>query len=440
MNPGLIVALMFLAVIVLFVLRTPVAVTLGVVGIGSLLMLNGPRFLLMLPPAILETMTSIILLAIPLFIFIGCMLEKSGIADEIFEMIYKWLGPIPGGLAIGTVFICVVFAAMVGVVGAATVTMGLIALPAMLKRNYKSSLAIGCISGGGALGFLIPPSVTMIVYASLSNLSIGKMFLAGVIPGFMLAGLFMSYILIRSLIDPTLAPPIPVEERASWPEKFKSVKNLAMPFVLIFSIMGTIFSGLATPTEAAAVGAFVSMIIVLIREKSRSATLKVVTEAAEKTAHLTSMVLWIIVGCLAFSAVVNTLGLPHLLKDLIDAIGISPWVVLIAMQLSFFLLGMVMDDLPIIMITVPIYVPLITLLGFDPLWFGILFIVNMQMAYLTPPFGFVLFYMKGVVPPHITMGDIYRSVWPFIALQALCLIVIMAFPQVVLWLPSVVGM
>lgn len=440
MNPGLIVALMFLAVIILFILRTPVAVTLGVVGIGSLLLLNGPRFLLMLPPAILETMTSIILLAIPLFIFIGCMLEKSGIADEIFEMIYKWLGPIPGGLAIGTVFICVVFAAMVGVVGAATVTMGLIALPAMLKRNYKSTLAIGCISGGGALGFLIPPSVTMIVYASLSNLSIGKMFLAGVVPGFMLAGLFMSYILIRSLIDPKLAPPIPVEERATWSEKFKSVKNLAMPFVLIFSIMGTIFSGLATPTEAAAVGAFVSMIIVLIREKSRRATLKVVTEAAEKTAHLTSMVLWIIIGCLAFSAVVNTLGLPHLLKDLIDAIGISPWVVLIAMQLSFFMLGMVMDDLPIIMITVPIYVPLITLLGFDPLWFGILFIVNMQMAYLTPPFGFVLFYMKGVVPANITMGDIYRSVWPFIALQALCLIIIMVFPQVVLWLPSVVGM
>ena len=440
MNPGLIVAFMFLAVIILFVLRTPVAFTLGVVGIGFLLLLNGPRFLMMLPPAILETMTSIILLAIPLFIFIGCMLEKSGIADEIFEMIYKWLGPVPGGLAIGTVFICVVFAAMVGVVGAATVTMGLIALPAMLKRNYKSTLAIGCISGGGALGFLIPPSVTMIVYASLSNLSIGKMFLAGVIPGFLLAGLFMSYILIRSLIDPTLAPPIPLEERATWPEKFASIKNLAMPFVLIFSIMGTIFSGLATPTEAAAVGAFVSMGIVLIREKSGKKTLKVVTDAAEKTAMLTSMVLWIIVGCLAFSAVVNTLGLPLLLKDLIDSIGINRWVVLIAMQLSFFLLGMVMDDLPIIMITVPIYVPLVTLLGFDPLWFGILFIVNMQMAYLTPPFGFVLFYMKGVVPPHIGMVDIYRSVWPFIGLQGLCLLIIIFFPQVVLWLPSVVGM
>ena len=431
MNPALIVLLMFLFVVILFVMRTPVAFTLGAVGIVSLYLINGPRFL---------QMTSIILLAIPLFIFLGCILEKSGIADEIFEMIYKWLGPVPGGLAIGTVFICVVFAAMVGIVGAATVTMGLIALPAMLKRNYKSSLAIGCISGGGALGFLIPPSVTMIVYASLSNLSIGKMFLAGILPGFLLAGLFMGYILIRSLINPALAPPIPVEERASWPEKWASVKNLAMPFILIFSIMGTIFSGLATPTEAAAVGAMVSMMIVGLRVKSLKKAMAVVSDAAEKSAFLTSMVLWIIIGCLAFSAVVNTLGLPLLLKDLIDSIGLNRWTVLIAMQISFFLLGMVMDDLPIIMITVPIYVPLVTLLGFDPLWFGILFIVNMQMAYLTPPFGFVLFYMKGVVPPEISMGDIYRSVWPFIGLQTLCLAIIMLFPEVVLWLPSLFGL
>lgn len=440
MNPALIVLLMFLAVIVLFVMRTPVAFTLGSVGIAALYMINGPRFLQMLPPSIIENMTSIILLAIPLFIFIGCILEKSGIADEIFEMIYKWLGPVPGGLAIGTVFICVIFAAMVGIVGAATVTMGLIALPAMLKRNYKPSLAIGCISGGGALGFLIPPSVTMIVYASLSNLSIGKMFLAGILPGFLLAGLFMGYILIRSLINPGLAPPVPVGERASWPEKWASVKNLAMPFILIFSIMGTIFSGLATPTEAAAVGAMVSILIVGLRVKTLKEAAGVVSGAAEKSAFLTAMVLWIIIGCLAFSAVVNTLGLPMLLKEFIDSVGLNRWTVLIAMQISFFLLGMVMDDLPIIMITVPIYVPLVTLLGFDPLWFGILFIVNMQMAYLTPPFGFVLFYMKGVVPPNISMGDIYKSVWPFIGLQTLCLIIIMAFPGVVTWLPSLLGL
>ncbi len=440
MNPALIVLFMFLAVIVLFILRTPVAFTLGVVGIASLYLINGPMFLQMLPPSIMENMTSIVLLAIPLFVFIGCILEKSGIADDIFQMIYIWLGPVPGGLAIGTVIICVIFAAMVGIVGAATVTMGLIALPAMLKRGYKTSLAIGCISGGGALGFLIPPSVIMIVYASLSNLSIGRMFLAGVIPGFLLASLFMAYILIRSLINPNLAPPVPKEERASWAEKFISVKNLLMPFLLIFSIMGTIFSGLATPTEAAAVGALVAILIVALRMKTMKETVAVVKDAAEKSAFLTSMVLWIVIGCLAFSAVCNTLGLPVLLKDMIDHLGLGPWAVLIAMQISFFLLGMVMDDLPIIMITVPIYVPLIKMLGFDPLWFGILFIVNMQMAYLTPPFGFVLFYMKGVVPSNITMGDIYKSVWPFIFLQALCLGIIMAFPEVVLWLPEQFGL
>jgi TRAP-type mannitol/chloroaromatic compound transport system permease large subunit len=182
------------------------------------------------------------------------------------------------------------------------------------------------------------------------------------------------------------------------------------------------------------------MLIVLMREKTLTKTLPVIRTASEKAALLTSMVLWIIIGCLAFSAVVNTLGLPHLLKGLIDSIGINRWVVLIAMQISFFMLGMVMDDLPIIMITVPIYVPLVNLLGFDPLWFGILFIVNMQMAYLTPPFGFVLFYMKGVVPVGISMGDIYRSVWPFIILQGICLILLMMFPQIVLWLPAQVGM
>jgi tripartite ATP-independent transporter DctM subunit len=265
------------------------------------------------------------------------------------------------------------------------------------------------------------------------------MFLAGIIPGLLLAFLFIAYILIRSLINPALAPPIPVEERASWGEKFASVKNLAMPFILIFCIMGTIFSGLATPTEAAAVGAVVAMAIVFFRKKNFKKSMKVVSDAAESSAFLTSMVMWIIIGTLAFSAVVNTLGLPLLLKDLIDSIGLNPWTVLIVMMFSFFLLGMVMDDLPIIMITVPIYVPLITLLGFDPLWFGILFIVNMQMAYLTPPFGFVLFYMKGVVPPGITMGDIYKSVWPFIGLQALCLVLVMVYPQLVLWLPSFIG-
>jgi tripartite ATP-independent transporter DctM subunit len=436
MTPLVTIILMFLCVIVLFILKAPVVYTLGFVGVLFLVIERGFMSLQLLPPGIMENMTSIILLAIPLFIFIGCVLEKSGIAEDLFGMIRMWLSPVPGGLAIGTVLVCVVFAAMVGIVGAATVTMGLIALPIMLKYNYKTTLAIGCISGGGALGFLIPPSVTMIVYASLSDLSIGKMFLGGVGPGLLLASFFILYILIRSIINPSLAPPVPKEERAPLREKLISTQNLIMPLVLIGSIMGSIFAGLATPTEAAAVGSFVSLFIVWLHLKSAKGAWKVFKESTHKTAQLSNMVLWIVIGCLAFSSVINTLGLPILLKNIIDSMGINRWVILIAIQLSFFLLGMIMDDLPIIMITVPIYVPLITFLGFDPLWFGILFIVNMQMAYLTPPFGFVLFYMKGVVPPGITMGDIYMSVWPFIILQALCLITIMIFPEVVLWLPS----
>ncbi|HOO89239.1 MAG TPA: TRAP transporter large permease subunit [Syntrophales bacterium] len=436
MSPLVTIALMFLCVIVLFILRAPVVFTLGFVGVLFLAIDRGFISLQLLAPGIMENMTSVILLAIPLFVFIGCVLEKSGIAEDLFGVIRMWLAPVPGGLAIGTVLVCVVFAAMVGIVGAATVTMGLIALPIMLKYGYRTTLAIGCISGGGALGFLIPPSVTMIVYASLSDLSIGKMFLGGVGPGLLLASFFILYILIRSIINPKLAPPVPKEDRVSLREKFISTKNLIMPIVLIFCIMGSIFAGLATPTEAAAFGAFVSLFIVYLHIKSVKGTWGVFKEATLKTAQLSNMVMWIVIGCLAFSSVINTLGLPIILQEFIDSFGINRWVILIAIQLSFFLLGMIMDDLPIIMITVPIYVPLITFLGFDPLWFGILFIVNMQMAYLTPPFGFVLFYMKGVVPPGVTMGDIYLSVWPFIMLQALCLITIMIFPDIVMWLPS----
>lgn len=434
MSPVLILLLMFLCIIVLFfVLGAPVAFVLGTVGMLFLGILFGTGRLQILPHSVFNQMTDPILIAIPLFILIGSLLDKSGIADEMFEMIYKWLGPVRGGLAVGTVFICVIIAAIVGIVGAATVTMGLIALPAMLKRGYSKEIAIGCISGGGALGFLIPPSVTMIVYCSITGLSVGKMFLGGVMPGLLFAGLYIVYILVRSYFQPELCPPIPVDERATLKEKIQVLKGLFFPFLIIFSIMGTIFLGLATPTEAAAIGSLSTLIVVAIQGKL---TWKVFSSAIYRTASLGAMVLWIVIGCLAFSTVINFLALPAILTEMIRSIGLSPWTVLITMMISLFFMGMILDDLPIIMITTPIYVPIIQALGFDPLWYGILFILNMQMAYLTPPFGFVLFYMKGVVPPHISMGDIYRSVWPFVLLQALGLILVMLFPKIALWLPS----
>lgn len=436
MSPAIIVLLMFLALVFLFALGTPVAFALGTVGVVFITAILGPAKLLILPHAVFAQMSGPVLIAIPLFILIGSLLDKSGIADDMFELIYKWLGPMPGGLAIGTVLVCVVIAAIVGIVGAATVTMGLIALPAMLKRNYKKEIAVGCISGGGALGFLIPPSVTMIVYSSVTGISIGKMFLGGVFPGLLFASLYIVYIMIRSFAQPTICPAIPKEERSSWGEKFLALKSLILPFLLIFSIMGTIFLGLATPTEASAVGALATILVVALHGKL---SWEVFSSSLYRTARLGSMVLWIIIGCLAFSTVINSLALPSFLTQVIKSVGLNPWTVLIAMMVSLFLLGMVMDDLPIIMITTPIYVPIVANLGFDPLWYGILFILNMQMAYLTPPFGFVLFYMKGVVPPEISMGDIYRSVGPFVILQAVGLILVMVYPQIALWLPSLIG-
>ncbi len=437
MSPILIVLLMFLCLMFLFfAFGAPIAFVLGAVGVSFFYILLGPQRLLVLPNGIFETFTDEILIAIPLFIMIGNLLDKSGIADDMFEFIYKWLGPLRGGLAVGTVLVCVIIAAIVGIVGAATVTMGLIALPAMLKRGYSRNIAIGCISGGGALGFLIPPSVTMIVYCSVTGISVGQMFMGGVVPGAMLAGLYIIYIFIRSAIQPDLCPAIPKEERATWSEKLLAVKNLILPILLILSIMGTVFFGLATPTEAAALGALVAFLIVIIHGKM---TWDVFTGSIYRTAVLGSMVLWIIIGVLSFSAVINTLGLAAVLTRMIESFGLNPYTVIIMMMLSLFLLGMLMDDLPIIMITAPLYVPIVTALGFDPLWYGILFILNMQMAYLTPPFGFVLFYMKGVVPPEISMGDIYKSVGPFVALQAIGLILVLLFPQLALWLPRVLG-
>lgn len=434
MSPVLILLLMFLCIIILFfVLGAPVAFVLGAVGMLFLGALFGTGRLQILPHSVFNQMTDPILIAIPLFILIGSLLDKSGIADDMFEMIYKWLGPVRGGLAVGTVFVCVIIAAIVGIVGAATVTMGLIALPAMLKRGYSKEIAIGCISGGGALGFLIPPSITMIVYCSVTGLSVGRMFLGGIVPGLLFAGLYILYILIRSWFQPHLCPPVPMEERVSLKEKLKALQGLFFPFLIIFSIMGTIFMGLATPTEAAAIGSLATLIVVAIQGKL---SWQVFTSAIYRTASLGAMVLWIVIGCLAFSTVISFLALPAILTEMIRTVGLSPWTVLITMMISLFFMGMILDDLPIIMITTPIYVPIVVALGFDPLWYGILFILNMQMAYLTPPFGFVLFYMKGVVPPTISMGDIYRSVWPFVALQALGLILVMLFPKIALWLPS----
>lgn len=333
----------------------------------------------------------------------------------------------------GTVVICTVFAAMSGISGAAVVTMGLIALPAMLKRRYDSGIALGCIAAGGALGQLIPPSLLMILYGSITGISVGQLFMGGVFPGLMLSMLFIIYIGIRCFLKPDTGPPLPPEERAGWRPKLISLRAVVLPMLLVVGVLGSIYTGVATPTEAAGVGAFGAIICAIVYRRLSWQTLR---KAAVSSLRLSAMVLWIATGAFCFSAVFGALGAAELVERVVVALPIGRYGILIAMQVIIIIMGMFLDPIAIVFIGVPVFVPIAQALGFDPLWFGIVFMVNLEMSFLTPPFGFNLFYLKGVAPEGLTMADIYRSVIPFVILQAIGLAIVIIFPQLALWLPS----
>ena len=412
----------------------PLAFVLGGIAVIFTAWLWGIKSLYMIPSQTFGAMTNVILVAVPMFIFMANVLERSGIADSLYKMMYHWMGRLRGGLAMGTVLICTLFAAMTGISGAATVTMGLIALPSMLKYKYDKSLAIGSIAAGGALGILIPPSVIMILYGLMAEQSVGKLFIGGVFPGLVLSGLFILYIGIRSAFQPHIGPAVPLEERVGLKEKFVSLRAVILPILLVIIVLGSIFAGLTTPTEASAIGAIGALFCAGI---SRRLNWKIIKGATFKSFELTCMVMWIFVGATVFSTLYQALGGPQLMQQLVEALAINRWGILIIMQFTLFVLGCFMDPTGILMVTTPVFVPVVIALGFDPLWYGILFVVNMEMAFLTPPFGFNLFYMKGVAPKGVTMGDIYRSVVPFVALQAIGLALLMIFPQLALWLPKI---
>jgi len=429
---GVITIILFSSLIIFLIIGVPLTMVLGGTAVIFSLLLWGPSSLNQIVFNTFGTMQNFILVAIPLFIFMGNILEKSGIAKSLYEAMYKWFGAIPGGLAIGTVIVCMIFAAMCGISGAATVSMGLIALPSMLEKRYDKSIAIGCIAAGGALGILIPPSVPFILYGLSSGESIGALFASGLLPGVLLGSLFIGYILIRCLLNKTLAPPLTKEERPNWKERFLSLKNLILPMLLILSVLGSIFKGIATPSEAAAVGALGAIGCAAV---SRTLTLHVIKEACYVTLRLSSMLVWIIIGATAFTSLYTALGAIELIKKAMIALPISKYAILFGMQFIIFILGMLLDPGGIILITVPVFVPIIKTLGFDPIWFGSLFMINMEMAYLTPPFGFNLFYMKSIVPKGVTMEHIIKSIVPFVCLQGLCLIIVIIFPDIALWLP-----
>ena len=431
METWMLAAIVLLALLFLLSLGIPIAFTLCGVATLGILFTWGPKGLLLLFNTAYGESTSFLLLAIPLFIFMANQLKFSGMGDDLYEMVYRWMGQISGGLAIGTVAICALFAAMAGISSVATISMGLIALPSMLKRGYHKDLAVGSIAAGGALGILIPPSIIMILYGAMAEVSVGKLFIGGILPGILMCVIFMTYIFIRSVFQKSIAPP--VQDRYSIKEKVVVLKGVILPVALILLVLGVIYFGVCTPTEASAVGAFGAMLCALFYRKLTWNNLK---QSLWSTIKINAMVFWLIIGAMAFSQFMAYAEIQGLIHETILSLEVSPWLILICMQLIFFVLGMFLDPAGIIMLTTPIFVPIITDLGFDPLWFGILFVINMEMAYITPPFGFNLFIMKGIVPSDIDMTDIYRSIIPFVVLQTICLILVMLFPQLATWLPG----
>lgn len=426
--------LLFFGALLLFIfMGVPLVFVLGGVSVIFLYFTWGFESLYMVASQMSSTMGSFTLVAIPLFVFMAMILERTGVARDLYRMMHLWCGGMRGGLAVGTLGICAVFAAMVGISGAAVVAMGTIALPSMLERGYDKRMVLGVINTGGGWGVLIPPSIMMILYALISGVSVGKMFAAGILPGFVLITVTVLYVLIRSHLQPHLAPALPVSERGDWPEKFKALRSVVLPVMVVVMVMGSIIGGLTTPTEAAAMGVLGAMVSAAVY---RQLNMEMIREAAIRTFKLTGMIVWILFAAHAFSSAYQSMGAHQFIESLMQLIPGGPWGIIIAMMLIVFLLGMVLDPVGIMLITLPVFLPIVDALGFDPIWFGILFVINMEIGYMTPPFGFNLFYLKGIVPPGITMKDIYRSVIPFVAVQIVGMIILMIFPQIVTFLPN----
>ena len=434
MSPALVTIIMFGTAVALMVLGLPIAFALGGTATIVGFLLWGPNCLSMFVSIIKTQMTSFVVVALPGFVFMAVMLEYSGLADRLFQMIHMWMGNVRGGLAMGTVVISAIFAAMCGISAAATLTMGTLALPAMFKRKYDTRLAIGAVSAGGALGILIPPSVIFILYGEFVGVSVGKLFMGGVFPGILLAILLIIYIGVRAFLQPQLAPAIPPDERGNFRQKVVSLKATILPAILIIVVLGVIFLGVCTPSEAAAIGAAGAIACCAVY---RRLSWEVIKMATLRTIGLVAMVMWIMLGAKCFTNIYTGLGASSFMQEMVLGLPLGPYGILILMQLTFFVLGMFLDPVGIVAICAPVYVPIAVALGFDPVWYGVLFVINMEMAYITPPFGFNLFYMKGVVPEGVSMGDIYRSVPPYVAVQAVSLAIVMLFPKLALWLPSI---
>jgi tripartite ATP-independent transporter DctM subunit len=435
MSYEMIAALMFSSMLLLLLTGQRVYGAIGFVAVVAAFALWGDGGSEMAFGAAMKLMKWYPLLTLPLFIYMGYMLSESGIANDLYRMFHVWSGPIHGGLAIGTVGLMVVISAMNGLSVAGMAIGATIALPELLRRGYDKIMITGVIQAGSSLGILVPPSVVLVLYGMIARQPVGQLWLAGVFPGLLMAALFVIYILIRCNFKPELGPALPVEERQiSLVEKFKLLQAGILPLLIFFSMTGLFMMGKTNLTESSAVGAVAATAAALFKGRLSA---KVFEDTIRKTLAVSCMFMWIILAALCFGAVFDGLGAVKAIESLfIDRLGLGPWEILIMMQLSYILMGMFLDDTAMLVIVAPLYVPLVKALGFDLIWYGVLYTITCQIAYMTPPFGYNLFLMKAMAPKEITLGDIYRSITPFVGVMILALTIVMAFPQIALWLPG----
>jgi len=378
-----------------------------------------------------------VLLTLPLFIYMGYMFSESGIASDLYRMFHVWFGPVNGGLAIGTMGLMVAVSAMNGLSVAGMAIGASLALPEMLKRKYDKVMVTGVIQAGSSLGIMVPPSVVLVLYGMIARQSVGQLWLAGVFPGFLLAGLFMAYIYIRCRLQPNLGPTLSKEEleTITWGEKLKLLRAGIIPLLIIFSMTGLFLMGITSLVQCSAAGAAATTLAALVNGRLNR---RVLDETLKNTLSVSCMFMWVILAALCFGAVFDGLGAVHAIQSLfIDRWGLSPWGVLVMMQLSYILMGMFLDDTAMLIIVAPLYVPLVISLGFNPIWYGVLYTITCQIAYMTPPFGYNLFLMKAMAPKEVSLADIYRSIVPFVLVMMVGLVIVMLFPGISLWLPNV---
>jgi tripartite ATP-independent transporter DctM subunit len=442
MSVEVLTILMFLTLMASIALGHPLAVTLAAVATLFGLIDNGfdiSALMGLFANNAWGIFLNYTLVAIPLFIFMAQILDRSKVSEGLFDALYQVLGGLRGGLGMAVIVVSTVFAATTGIIGASVVAMGLMAGPALLRRGYNRGLGAGIICASGTLGILIPPSIMLVVYGGLTGqkeTSVGNLFAAAILPGLLLSALYLVYVGVRCYMNPNMGPPIPKEDRtATIGEKFSmTMKNFVPPFGLILTVMGTILAGIATPTEAAALGCIGALVLALA---TRKLNWEVITQACISTARTTAMIMALFVGGKFFSVVFLSMGGGDVVADVLLGMDVSPYVVFVIMMAVVFVMGMFIDWAAILLVVVPIFTPIAMDLDFNPLWFAMMVCINLQTSFLTPPFGYALFYFKGVAPPEYTMGDVYRGIIPFVTIQLVGLGILMYFPEIITWLPSV---